>query len=153
MPMCPSTIRLKLWFLHPTQLHTPNGIPIGSAIYAKFTTVQNHPFIAPIASLQVVSYLTLKLPLPDGNLDSRPHLIHGFLSQPELSTKTASRSVQLFLAQLTAECSYTLQWTAFPPSKSGPPSNTWFLWPTRVFNYTTHYSDRLTERQTTLHGR
>jgi len=44
-------------------------------------------------------------------------------------------------AQMTAECPYTLQWAAPPPSKlpipmeaSGPPSNTWFPAPTRVLN-------------------
>jgi len=44
-------------------------------------------------------------------------------------------------AQMTAECPYTLQWDAPSPLKiapfhggSGPPSNTWFLGPTRVLN-------------------
>jgi len=44
-------------------------------------------------------------------------------------------------AQTTAECTYTLQWDAAFPLKiaashggSGPPSNTWFLGPTRVLN-------------------
>jgi len=44
-------------------------------------------------------------------------------------------------AQLTAECPYTLQWDALPPSKlplltgaSGPACNTWFPGPTRVHN-------------------
>jgi len=42
---------------------------------------------------------------------------------------------------MTAECPYTLQWGAPFPLKiapshggSGPPSNTWFLGPTRVLN-------------------
>jgi len=47
-------------------------------------------------------------------------------------------------AQMTTECpytSYTLQWAAFSPIQIapfhegyGPPSNTWFLWLTRVHN-------------------
>jgi len=43
-------------------------------------------------------------------------------------------------AQMTAECPYTLQWGTFAlkiaPSHggSGPPSNTWFIGPTRVLN-------------------
>jgi len=43
-------------------------------------------------------------------------------------------------AQLTAYCPYTLQWTAPRPQNCpfpwgcGPPSNTWYLEPTRVLN-------------------
>jgi len=49
--------------------------------------------------------------------------------------------VSAVFARVTAECPYTLLWDAPFPSKlplpiggSGPPSNTWFPWPTRVLN-------------------
>ena len=71
-------------------------------------------------------------------------------------------------AQITAECSYTLQWDAPSSSpqncpshgRSGPPSNTWFPGPTRVLNPNgisigsavfarlTSVADRQTDRQT-----
>ena len=67
--------------------------------------------------------------------------IHGSLGQPESTTETASRPVQPFFAQLTAECPYILyNVLLLPPSKLALPiriwtsSNTWFLGPTRVIN-------------------
>jgi len=80
-------------------------------------------------------------------------------------------------AQLIAESPYTLQWAAPSPLKiahshrgSGPPSNTWFLWPIRILNpdgisicltvsaglttatdrQTDQQTGRLTDQQTTL---
>jgi len=46
-------------------------------------------------------------------------------STPASSTATASWLVQLFLAKLTADCPYTLQWAATFPTKKMPilPSN------------------------------
>ena len=46
-----------------------------------------------------------------------PHLKRASLDSPESTTKTASRSVQPFFAQLTAKCPNTLQWSAAFPSK------------------------------------
>ena len=78
-----------------------------------------------------------------------PHLIHDSLRQSEPTTQTASRSVQPFFAQLTAECPYTLQWDApstllwpmvylFPKFRENPPITF------RVMLFT----DRQTNKQT-----
>jgi len=92
-------------------------------------------------------------PLPLGDL--HPHLIHGSLGPPESSSETACQSVQPFFAQLTMLCrTVHCQWGGKPPKLSlpitfqcaavvsrkfapspwgsGPPSNTWYLGPTRV---------------------
>ena len=68
--------------------------------------------------------------------DLDPRLIRGSLGLSDSKSETVSRSVQLFFAQLVAECPYSLQWTTISPSKlhipmwaSGPPSNRWFHGP------------------------
>ena len=70
---------------------------------------------------------------------SGPHLKHDSLGPSKPITQTASRSVQLFC---TDDCRVSLYYgTPLSPLKivpshggSGPPSNTWFPGPTRVFN-------------------
>ena len=60
-----STYRLpsNTWFLRPIRAHNPNGIPIGSAVFAQ-TTVE-HPY-----TLQWDAHSPQKnLPLPMGDLD------------------------------------------------------------------------------------
>jgi len=69
-------------FLRPIQIHNPNGISIGSAVFVQFTAECSYTLYFKIA------------PFRGG---SRPHLIHGSLGPPESSTQTASRSVEPFL--------------------------------------------------------
>jgi len=75
-------------------------------------------------------------PFPLGDLHL--HLIHGFLGPPEFSSKTLSRSVQLFLHSAPLSV-ITLQWAATFPRQNCPfpwgiesLSNTWYLGPARV---------------------
>jgi len=60
-----------------------------------------------------MSRLPLKIAPSHGDLHFCP--IHASLGQLESTSQTASRSVQPFLAQLTAECPYTLQWAPSSP--------------------------------------
>jgi len=78
----------RTWFLGPIQAHNPNGISIGSAVFAQLTA--ECPY-----TLQWDAPSPSKLPLRMGDLD--PHLIRGSFGPPESSTRTASRSVQPFL--------------------------------------------------------
>ena len=125
----------NICFLEPTQVHNPNGISIGSAVYAQLTaespyTLQRAPF-------------SPKFPLSIGDLD--PHLTHDSLGPYEPITQTASNGISIGSAvfpQMITECPYTLQWDApFPlkivPSHGAiwtpsPSSNTWFPGPTRI---------------------
>ena len=77
------------WFQRPIRAHNPNGIPIGSAVFAQ-TTVEC-PY-----TLQWDAHSPPEIcPFPWGNLDL--HVIHGSSGQRKSSTKTAARSVQPFL--------------------------------------------------------
>jgi len=74
-------------FLGSTRILNPNGISIGSTVFAHLTA--KNPYTlerAPFSS---------KTALPMGDLD--PHIIHGFLGPPKSSTQTASQLVQLYL--------------------------------------------------------
>ena len=82
-----------LWFLGPVRAHNPNGITIGSAVFAQITV---RPYSV---RLQWDPLSSWKLPIPVRDLDL--HLIHGSLSPPESSTQTASRPVQPFLHDTT----------------------------------------------------
>jgi len=68
------------------------------------------------------------------------HLTHDSLGHPSSHPKRHLDRFSRFCTD-DADCPYTLQWDAPLPLKiapfyggSGPPSNTWFLRPTRVFN-------------------
>jgi len=74
-------------FLGPTRIHIPNGISIGSAIFAQLTAER-------LYTLQWAAPPPSNLPLSRGDVD--PNLIYGF----ESTTQTASRSVQPFLQGL-----------------------------------------------------
>jgi len=63
----------------------PNGISIGSAVFAQLTAERSH-------TLQWAALSPLKIALSPGDLDS--YLIHG---RSEFSTQTASRSGQPLL--------------------------------------------------------
>jgi len=77
------------WFLRPIRAHNPNGISIGSAVFAQTTVECPH-------TLQWDAHFTPEIcPFPCGDLD--PHLIHVFPGPPKSSTQTAARSVQPFL--------------------------------------------------------
>jgi len=67
-------------FLGPIKAHNPNGILIGSAVFAQFTAE------CP-CTLQWAAFPS-KLPIPMGDLD--PHLTHGSLGPPESANQTAS---------------------------------------------------------------
>jgi len=73
------------WFLGPTRVLNPNGIAIGSAVFAQLTA--EHLYTLKWAALPPENY-----PFPWG---TGPHLIHGSLGPPKSSTQTGSRSVQL----------------------------------------------------------
>jgi len=74
---------------------------------------------------------------------AHPHLSHGSVGPPEPLSKTGMSIGSAVFAQRTVECPITLQWAAASPfpkklapslGRSGPPSNTWYLQPTRVIN-------------------
>jgi len=71
-------------FLQPIQTHNLNSMSIGSALFAQM--IAECPYT-------LLSYKNW--PFQRGDLD--PHIIHGSVDPPELSTQTASRSVQPFL--------------------------------------------------------
>jgi len=78
-------------FLGPIRAHNPNGISVGSAVFAQMTaecpyTLQ-WEYGTPLSPLKIAP--------SHGYLD--PHLIYGFLVPPKSSTQMASRSVQPFL--------------------------------------------------------
>jgi len=67
----------KTWLLGPIRAHRPNGISIGSAVFAQMTAERRR------VSLYFAMGCALppsKLRLPMGDLD--PHLIHGSLGHP-----------------------------------------------------------------------
>jgi len=66
------------WFLVPTRVHIPNGIWIGSAVFA-----------GPPNTDHSVVFARLR--------QCAPHVIHASLGPPECTTKTASRLIQPFL--------------------------------------------------------
>jgi len=111
--------------------------------------------------------LSLKIaPLHRVILD--PHLIRDFLDPPESSTQTASRLVQPFLHSWPQNVPilYSRLGRPFPLKiaascgGSGPPSNAWFLGPTRVLTQMAsrsvqpfckaQYGDRQTDRSTDI---
>jgi len=65
------------WFFGPTQVHIPNGISIGSAVFAGPPNMDS--------SIVFVRWR-----------QCAPHVTHASLGPPESSTQTASRSVQPF---------------------------------------------------------
>jgi len=71
-------------FFGPFRAHNPNGIPIGSAVFAQVTT--ECPY-----TVQWNDHFPSKLPLLMEDLN--PNLMHGTLGQSRSSTQTASRSV------------------------------------------------------------
>ena len=98
--------------LGPTRIQNPNGILIGSAIFAQLMAECCRT--CPDMSISPKK----SCPLAWGDLN--PHLIHGSLGPPESTAQTASRSVQPFFGKLTAESRYTLQWAAPSPLKIAP---------------------------------
>jgi len=71
------------------------------------------------------------------------HLIHGSLGPSDSAILNGISIGSDIFAQLMAQRPYTLQWATpfsknchFPWGSSGPPSNTWFLWTTRVHTQT-----------------
>jgi len=68
------------WFFGPTQVtrvHTPNGISVGSAVFAGLPDIDGSVVFASLHQCA-------------------PHVTHASLGQPESTTKMASRSVQRF---------------------------------------------------------
>jgi len=75
-------------FLRPILAQIPNGISIGSVVFAQLTTECPH-------TLQWAAPSPLKTAPSHGDLD--PHLIHGTLDPLESSTQMAYRSNEPFL--------------------------------------------------------
>ena len=99
-PFLPSKLPLRVWgsrppsntcFLWPTQVHIPNGIWIGSAIFAQLMAVCQCTYILQYAA----TFPPQNCPFTWGNLDSR--LIHGSLDPPESTSWIASQSVHSLL--------------------------------------------------------
>jgi len=122
------------WFLGSVWAHNPNGITIGSAVFAQVTADS-------LSLLYNGRRFPPKLPLsirgswPPSNIrfsePIRAHIPNSILSGSDV------------FAQMTAESPYSLQFTMecpFPlkivPSHGGiwTPSNTWFSAPVRVLN-------------------
>jgi len=83
-------------------VHNPNGISIGSAVFAELMTV---PILA------IAPLTPQQMPLPFGDLN--PHLMHCLLHTRESTTQMASRSLQPFLqGSRQRSPPYTLQWAA-----------------------------------------
>jgi len=93
---------------------------------------------------------------------SGSHLIDDSLGQSELTIKMASRSVQVFFAQVTAECPYTVQWAPISPQNfpfpwgSGPHLTHDFLGPFEPttqwhLNWLSHFCRAHDPDQQTVH--
>jgi len=78
--------------LGPSDPKTQTDILIGSAVFAQLTVE------CPYTLLWLAPFRPRNCPFLWENMD--PHLIRGFLAQPEPTTQTASRSVQPFLQDL-----------------------------------------------------
>jgi len=90
-------------------VHNPNGVSIGSAVFAQITAECRY-------SLQrAAPSLSLKITLTHTR-------IHGSLVPSETTNQTASRSIQPFFAQNTVQYPYILQWDA-PSSVKVAPSH------------------------------
>jgi len=121
------------WFLGSIRLRIPNGISIGSAKkHSSRQTVPNTWQWAPWPK---------KLPFPMGDLD--PYLIGPYIvpwADLESSIQTSSRSVQLLCNVHGKAFLYFTMERPFPKNcpfawgSRPPPSNRWFLGPTRVLN-------------------
>jgi len=72
----------------PTRVQIPNGISIGSAVFALCTAEYRY-------TLHRAAPFPLKITPSHGDLD--PHLTHDSLGPSEPTTQTASQSVQPFL--------------------------------------------------------
>jgi len=113
----------------PTPVHNPNGISIGSAIFAQMTAV----------SLGMPWHVLSPKNCTFGQGDLDPYLTRGSLGQPEFKYQTASQSVQPLLHS-SRQRRYTLKCDALSPLKLPlpwgyePPSNTWFLGPNQILN-------------------
>ena len=90
-PLCAGSAPISnTQFSQTTLFSNLNGMSIGSAVFAQLTALDSlyftmgRPFATPS-----------KLSCPMGV--SRPHLMYSFLDPLESTSKTASRSVQLFL--------------------------------------------------------
>jgi len=88
--------------LRSARVHNPNGISIGSAIFAQLTAV---------SSGMPDMFFPLKIaPLQE---DLNPDLIHASLCLPESSTICTSIGSAV-LARLTSECHWPCRSTSFP---------------------------------------
>jgi len=78
-PMC---IPSNTWFFWPIRLSIPNGISIGSAVFAQLAADDPYTSLA-------VPFAPSKLPRSMGDLDDR--LMHASLGPPESTSRTARR--------------------------------------------------------------
>jgi len=93
-------------FSWATQIHKPNGISIGSAIFGQLTAVS-------------LGTSPSKLPVRTGRSGS--HLAHGSLGPPELTPQTASWLVQPFLHSLPPSVPILYNGSPLPPFKIALP--------------------------------
>jgi len=94
------------WFLGTIWAYNPNGILIGSTVFAQMTA--KCPY-----TLQWDAPSPSKLFLSMGDL--QPHLIHDFLGPPEPITQMASWSVQPFLHRWPQSVPILCNGTPLPP--------------------------------------
>jgi len=120
-------------FLGPTQVHTPNDISAGSAVFAKLMSE------CPCTLQLAAPFHPLKIALVHGG--SGPPSNACFFGLSPLRIPNGISISSAVFAQLTADSHYTLQWATCLPLKIIPsnvdiwiPSNTWFLCPTQVLN-------------------
>jgi len=127
-------IRLNLCLFRPTEYTTKWQI----SRFSCFCTTHGRESL----------YFTIGDPFPQncpfswGDLDPIWFIIHDSLASPSPQSKQHLDRLSCFFTQVTAECPYTLQSDAPPPSKlplpirdlEWPQSNIWFPGPTQVLN-------------------
>jgi len=126
----------KTCFLGPTSLPIPNGVSIGSAIFAQLTAECPYTLQWSAFPLKIASFLW----------ESGPHVKRDSLGPSKPNTNGISNDSAVF-AQLTADCPYTLQWAApstlkITPSHggSGPHLTHGFLGPSESSTQTSSQS-------------
>jgi len=93
-------------FLQPIPVHYPNGISIGSVVFAQLTAECRYRYRG--------MPFTLKIAPSHGDLN--PHLTHGSLDPPDSASQMASRSGQPFMHS-SQDTVHILTMGTLPPPK------------------------------------
>ena len=122
---CQCRIRLNLCFLRPTRDHNPNGKSIGSAVFAQLTAECSRVHWCHLANTIEVMHI---------GVTWRIRLNLRFLRLIRLRNSNGITIGSAVFAQVTPDCSYTLQWGAPFPSKLPLPmgdldAHTWSFGP------------------------